>query len=327
MHHAGDASSAAATSPPFIDTAVIAIDQRPSTHMTDATRIHTDPDPAVIDVAASESDDGVMQSAESSSSRSGSSSSSSQHPSSSSSSSKLNLTSSAALSLALSVSNNNNNSEDDENKEDEDNDEDEGMDERRLPSCTSLSIAQRFHHDGIHSIFRFLTMSELNHAAQACKQWLSAATDPSFRLSSTVHVRATLERLRAVIASPLRNHISKLTMAERMTSISQLRSLHVLRHLPYLEIIVNISSIECISQQPIMLPPKLDHLVLTTRAVKDEPLCPSDAHMRGVQQLLINAAAAVSALTYLWLHLSDRDVELDCTHLINLVNLTDLTIV
>jgi len=50
-----------------------------------------------------------------------------------------------------------------------------------------------------------------------------------------------LEKLRALIASPLRNHISNLTMTQRMTSISQLLSLHALQHLAELEVSIDLS--------------------------------------------------------------------------------------
>jgi len=84
-------------------------------------------------------------------------------------------------------------------------------------------------------------MSEPNHAAQTCKSWFAAAVNPSFQLPSAVHVNATLEKLRAVIASPLRNHVSKVTMGESMMPITQLRSLHALQHLS--EFDVSISTI------------------------------------------------------------------------------------
>jgi len=84
-------------------------------------------------------------------------------------------------------------------------------------------------------------MSELNHAAQACKSWFAATANPSFHLLSAVPVYATLEKLRALIASPLRNHISNLTMTQRMTSISQLLSLHALQHLAELEVSIDLS--------------------------------------------------------------------------------------
>jgi len=60
----------------------------------------------------------------------------------------------------------------------------------RLPPSISLSIAQRFHHDGLHSIFRWLTMRELNKAAQTCKHFYNAATSDRFRLGAALFLES-----------------------------------------------------------------------------------------------------------------------------------------
>jgi len=52
----------------------------------------------------------------------------------------------------------------------------------------------------------------------------------------------------------------------------------------------------------------------------------SDAVMKGIQQLLLNAAGAVSALTSLHPFLSGREVKLDSTPLRNLGSLEDLSL-
>jgi len=109
-------------------------------------------------------------------------------------------------------------------------------------SYSSLSIAQRFHHDGIHSIFRYLTLRELNRAAQTCKQWLNAAMNPSFHLLSAVDVNVKTENVRTLIASRLRHLISKLTMTEWLTPISALRGLHAFEHLPEFVVWIGIPS-------------------------------------------------------------------------------------
>jgi len=215
----------------------------------------------------------------------------------------------------------------DESKEDEDNDaddDDEGIAEAQLSSSTSLSIAQRFHHDGIHSILSFLNMRELNRAAQTCKQWLNAATNPSFHLPSTVDVRATLPKLRAIITSPLRDHMSKLTVTQPLTSINDLRRLHVLEELSGLDVEINIRQAQQTPHRPIRLPPNLETLSISVYAAKDGALSPSDAVVRGVQQPLINAIAAVPTLTSLDLYLRGKSVELDYTPLINLIILEQL---
>jgi len=112
-------------------------------------------------------------------------------------------------------------------------------------------------------------------------------------------------------------------MGESMMPISEFRSLHVLQCLCDLHIIIYISSVERIPHQPIILPPRLKKFRISIHGVTNDP---SDAVVRGIQQTLINAAAAVSTLTSLDLELSNRDVYLDCTPLINLVNLQYLSL-
>jgi len=219
----------------------------------------------------------------------------------------------------------------DESKEDEDNnedDDDEGIDEQQSSSSISLSTAQCFHNDGLHSIFRLLTMSELNHAIQTCKQWLNAASHPSFRLPSTVDVQVKSANVPALIDSRLCSLISNLTVTdtERLTSINDLSSLHALQHLGDFDVSIDIHTMKRTPRQSIVLPPGLNKLHIAVKGVTHGPLCPSDAVVRGMQQLLINAIAAVPTLTSLKLHLSEREVELDYTPLINLVNLQDLSI-
>jgi len=217
-----------------------------------------------------------------------------------------------------------------EEEENQDNEENEEKSERAASSSSyaSLPIAQRFHHDGLHSIFRFLRMRELNHAARSCRPWFAAAVNPSFHLPSLVPVYATLEKLRALIASPLRNHINKLTLIESVTSIAQFTSLqcHALQSLTKFGVSIDLSSVKRTPRQAIMLPARLKKLTIWVDGVTNYALNPSDAVVRGVQQLLINAATRVSTLTHLKLYLSVRDVKLDDTCLINLVNLEYLSL-
>jgi len=77
-----------------------------------------------------------------------------------------------------------------------------------------LSIAQRFHLDGLHSIFRCLTMRELNATAQTCKSWYAASIAPSFCIGWDLMIR---EDHQSFHSSPLRNHVISLRLDDEFT--------------------------------------------------------------------------------------------------------------
>jgi len=124
---------------------------------------------------------------------------------------------------------------DDDDDDDDDDDEEDGQmgvteEEEEEPQSAPITpsplvicIAQRFHHDGLHSIFRWLTVNQLNVASRACKRWYAASTSPSFHLGCDLKVGSLHPSFHC---SALRHHVSSLHL-ELMLTIPQLSELNL----------------------------------------------------------------------------------------------------
>jgi len=157
---------------------------------------------------------------------------------------------------------------DHENSRDGDEEEEQKSEQQSaipLPPSIPVSIAQRFHHDGLHSIFRWLTMRELNAAAQTCKSWYAASISPSFRLDCEVNVGSLHP---SFPSSALRHHVRSIRLFGVQT-ISQLIQLNLaaLSNVTKLSVVVNVNarppSSTSTSSSPLsLLPPHLTSVEL-----------------------------------------------------------------
>jgi len=131
----------------------------------------------------------------------------------------------------------------------------------RLSPSISMPIAQRLYHDGLHSIFRWLTMRELNAAARTCKSWYAASISHSFRLGRDLKVKALH---RSFVYSLLRHHLSGIHLQAGLT-MPQLAQLDLasLNNVVKLKLMVTTTRHLRASISPLpLLPPHLTSLDL-----------------------------------------------------------------
>jgi len=189
---------------------------------------------------------------------------------------------------------------------DDGHDGDEQKDGQQSITCLSpsipLSIAQRFHRDGLHSIFRCLTMRELNAAAQTCKSWYAASTAPSFRLGCEFKVKALHPSFHG---SQLQHHVRSLRLQDGLTT-SQLQqlSLHLVSVTGVEKLKVDVTvkddhEAPSSSLQPslTLLPPHLTSLQLHVYTNSD-----NFEYVRSSQQLLMSAIGSCHRLESLLIH-------------------------
>jgi len=131
----------------------------------------------------------------------------------------------------------------------------------RLSPSISIPIAQRLYHDGLHSIFRWLAMRELNATARTCKSWYAASISHSFRLGRDLKVKALH---RSFVYSLLRHHLSGIHLQAGLT-MPQLAQLDLasLNNVVKLKLMVTTTRHLRASISPLpLLPPQLTSLDL-----------------------------------------------------------------
>ncbi len=102
-------------------------------------------------------------------------------------------------------------------------------------SIPPLSTAQRFHTDGLQSVFAFLQLKELPSVALVCLAWRNALYKEPSRLVS--NSRITPSQLPLLIASPLRHHQQTLDMLKhKPCSLSDVKLLQQLPSLKQLSL-------------------------------------------------------------------------------------------
>lgn len=89
-----------------------------------------------------------------------------------------------------------------------------------------MSAAQLLYTDGLHSIFRFLSLKDLLSAVHSCRSWRDAAYKE--KQSRSVEVNLSDDRFPSLLSSPLRHHVTSFVSDRRahllFASISQLAS-------------------------------------------------------------------------------------------------------
>ena len=93
----------------------------------------------------------------------------------------------------------------------------------------SPSLAQSLYADGLHSIFKFLTFKQMPPIVRTCRSWRAAASKEKSR---SVAVEMNPDRLALMATSPLRHHVSSLTvLAHSSVPFASIPALAALPHL------------------------------------------------------------------------------------------------
>jgi len=185
-------------------------------------------------------------------------------------------------------------------------------------SLPSLSTPQRFHHDGFHSIFRYLNITELMAVAQSCQSWLAAVSSSS--LPSTVSLHPS--SLRQLLSSRCRHIVRQLDVRDTIT-LQQLRKVCAeLSSLSSLHVTVDIGGVRRVPK-PIAFPKKLTSLSIELVLVGHGQI---HQMVRTIQQAVIDSCFDVQTLTSLSLTLTYKEVWVNWQGLRQLKNLKELTI-
>ena len=94
---------------------------------------------------------------------------------------------------------------------------------------SSPSLAQSLYADGLHSVLKFLTFKQMPLVIRTCRSWRAAASKEKSR---SMTVEMSPDRLALMATSPLRHHVSSLTVLAH--SSVPFASIAVLAALPHL---------------------------------------------------------------------------------------------
>lgn len=133
----------------------------------------------------------------------------------------------------------------------------------------SPSLPQFLYNDALHSIYKYLTLSELQSAVCSCRRWRDAA----YQFTRSVHIPyvTDVDHLNEIIRSPL-GHVSSIN-CEYSVCDSSLKLFHQLPHLHSLTahslaISPNIACEEYADDQPDhFLPATLQYIKVSTRGL------------------------------------------------------------
>ena len=109
-----------------------------------------------------------------------------------------------------------------------------------------LSLAQRMYTDGLHSIFKFLSLPDLQPALRSCRSWRDAAYKEKSRHR---HCVLRWRGVPSLVASPLRHHVSAYGMNSMFALSFPLASVPLLAQLPQLTALALKLDVSDIDQQ------------------------------------------------------------------------------
>lgn len=97
-----------------------------------------------------------------------------------------------------------------------------------IPPASDCVLAQSLYADGLHSIFKFLSLKDLLPSIQTCRSWRSAAYNESPRHDENISV--SFIQFDELFHWPLRHHISIIEGSEEVATLDQVTQLSSSSH-------------------------------------------------------------------------------------------------